>query len=67
MVRRVGKHYEYFIQQGNKKINFFLDQETHDDLRFAQALAEQAPQIQAGQRVLIPLAIAANDQKTLVG
>lgn len=63
MVRRVGKHYEYYIQQGKDKINFFVDQETFDDLRIAQALAVQAPQIQAGVRAAIALSIAETDQK----
>lgn len=42
IVRWVGQHYEYYIQQGNKKINFFLNPETHDELKKAQFLAEQS-------------------------
>ena len=55
MVRRVGKHFEYYIQQGNRKINFFVDQETHDDLKQQQALAELGPQKVEGPRGVIPL------------
>lgn len=64
MVRRVGQDFEYYIQQGNKKLNFFLDQETHDDLKQAIQLAEQVPERLGGERVVIPLQLAGNDRKS---
>lgn len=64
MVRRVGQDFEYYIQQGSRKLNFFLDQETHDDLKQAILLAEQVPGKLEGERVVIPLQLAGNDQKS---
>lgn len=68
LVRWVGQHYEYYIQQGNKKINFFLHPETHDELKAAQHLAEQPErrlvetQRQGPHRKPIQLTIETGDQ-----
>jgi len=63
MVRRVGEYFEYYIQEGNKKIHFTLYRETHEDLKQLQLQAEMAPQRREGDRVAIPLRLAGGDQK----
>lgn len=49
-VRRVriqdGDYFEYYLRQGNKEVNFFLDQEQHEALKFAQMEAEKESQKQ---------------------
>ncbi len=41
-VRRVGNVIEYYIQQGNKRLNFFLDQQTFETLMAAERGVGQA-------------------------
>lgn len=65
MVRRVGKLFEYFLQEGNKKLNFFLTPETHEDLKQAQRQAEEVPQRREGARGVIELQEVLPDQKSL--
>jgi len=67
MVRKVAEYFEYYIQQGNKKLNFFLDRSTHDELRHAQALAEQAPERRGDVRPVIVLQVADPDRKSSAG
>lgn len=67
LVRKVQGFFEYYIQQGNRKINFFLDSETHADLKDAQAFAERVPQKQGQERAVIPLQLSEHDQKKRAG
>lgn len=61
MVRYVGGHFEYYFQQGNKKISFLLTEESHLDLKQTQAMAEllanrrQVPQRLSGDVSAISL------------
>ncbi len=46
-VRRIGDLVEYYIQQGNKRSNFFLDRRTFETLLIAQEEVAQAFERQA--------------------
>lgn len=52
MVRRESENiFEYFIGQGKRKVSFFIDRQTHEDLKRAQYLAEietQTPALPSG-------------------
>ena len=43
-VQRVGEYFEYYIQEGDNKINFFLFAPVHYALKAAQSAAEHHPQ-----------------------
>lgn len=59
LVRKVQNEFEYYIQQGNHKINFFLNRETHEELKQAQAFAEILPRNEEHpSRPAIPLRVA---------
>lgn len=40
LVHRVGQDFHYYIQQGNNRISFSLDQESHESLKRALLAAE---------------------------
>lgn len=67
MVRKVADEFEYYIQQGNKKLHFTLPSVSHEFLKQAILLAEMAPERRSGQNVVIPLKVAEGDQKSSAG
>lgn len=64
LVRRVGKDFEYYIQQGNKKLHFIFDQELHDDLKQAIQLAEMVIERREVPHGAILLQLAGSGQKS---